>query len=108
MIGISIDIAMKSLSSDLTIARMLLNLHHNHSAFIVDLKHTSTWKGYEQIYVMLCAIWYHLHNLKKVKNTHGGELLSVLNVTFLHGCFTCFLNCTNGTKSRLLLIQTQQ
>ena len=19
---------------------------------------------------------------------------------FLHGCFTCFLNCTNGTKSR--------
>ena len=27
---------------------------------------------------MRCAIWYHLHNLKKVKNTH----------------------CSNGTKSR--------
>ena len=24
---------------------------------------------------MLCEIWYHLHNLKKVENTHGGVLL---------------------------------
>ena len=24
--------------------------------------------------VMRCAIWYHLHNLKNVKNTHGGVL----------------------------------
>ena len=24
---------------------------------------------------MLCAIWYHLHNLKNVKNTYGGVLL---------------------------------
>ena len=23
-------------------------------------------------FVMLCAIWYHLYNLKIVKNTHGG------------------------------------
>ena len=23
-----------------------------------------------------------------------------LIVTLQHGCFTCFLNCTNGTKSR--------
>ena len=29
------------------------------------------------IYVMLCAIWYHLHNLKNVKNTHAGVLLLV-------------------------------
>ena len=28
-------------------------------------------------YVMLCAIWYHLYNLKNVKNTHEGVLLSV-------------------------------
>ena len=35
---------------------------------------------------MLYAIWYHLYNLKNVKNTHGGVLLLV--------------NCTNGTKSR--------
>ena len=26
---------------------------------------------------MLCAIWYHLRNLKSIKNTHGGVLLLV-------------------------------
>ena len=26
---------------------------------------------------MLCAIWYHLRNLKNIKNTHGGVLLLV-------------------------------
>ena len=56
------------------------------------------------IYVMFCATWYHLYNLKFVKNTHGGVLLLVaatlLKVPLLHGCFSRFLNCTNGTKSR--------
>ena len=28
-------------------------------------------------YVVRCAIWYHLYNLKNVKNTHGGVLLQV-------------------------------
>ena len=28
-------------------------------------------------FVMLCAIWYHLYNLKNVKNTHGGVLILV-------------------------------
>ena len=28
-------------------------------------------------YVMRCTIWYHLHNFKNVKNTHGGVLLLV-------------------------------
>ena len=28
-------------------------------------------------YVMFCAIWCHLYNLKSVKNTHGGVLLLV-------------------------------
>ena len=46
--------------------------------------------------VMRCAIWYHLCNLKNVKNTHGG----VLKVALLHGCFSRVLNCTNGAKSR--------
>ena len=27
--------------------------------------------------MMLCAMWYHLCNLKNVKNTHGGVLLLV-------------------------------
>ena len=26
---------------------------------------------------MLCTIWYHLHYLKNVKNTHGGVVLLV-------------------------------
>ena len=30
-----------------------------------------------RIYVMRCAIWYHLRNLKNVKNTHGGVLILV-------------------------------
>ena len=39
---------------------------------------------------MPCSIWHHLHNIKKVKNTHGG----------VFGCFSRFLNCIDGTKSR--------
>ena len=27
--------------------------------------------------MMCCAIWYHLYNLKHVKNTNGGELFLV-------------------------------
>ena len=30
------------------------------------------------IYVVRCAIWYHLYKLKNVKNTHGGELILVM------------------------------
>ena len=28
-------------------------------------------------YVVRCAIWYHLYNLKNVKNTHGGVIILV-------------------------------
>ena len=28
-------------------------------------------------FMVRCAIWYHLHNLKIVKNTHGGVLILV-------------------------------
>ena len=47
-----------------------------------------------------CAVWFYLFNLKNVKNTHGGVLILVLKLTLLHGCFSCFSNCTIGTKSR--------
>ena len=52
------------------------------------------------LYAMRCAIWYHLHNLKNVKNTYGGvfsKTCNLLKVTLLHGCFLHLLNCTNGT-----------
>ena len=34
-------------------------------------------------YVMLCEIWYHLYNLKNMKNTYGGVLLLVCPATLL-------------------------
>ena len=62
---------------------------------------------------MRCSISYHLYILKNVKNTHGGvlilvkllilvlvKLLILLKLTLLHGCFSRFSYCTNGTKSR--------
>ena len=50
---------------------------------------------------LLCTIWYHLYNLKNVENTNWHQWMSatLLNVA-LHGCFSRFLNCTNGTESR--------
>ena len=54
--------------------------------------------------MVLCAIWYHLSNLKNAKNTHGGVLIIVklqtlLKCTLLHGFMSRFLNCTNSNKS---------
>ena len=40
---------------------------------------------------MRCAIWYHLFNLKNVKNTHEGVLL-LTKVTLLDGWFLRFRN----------------
>ena len=57
---------------------------------------------------MRCAILYYLYNLKNVENTHGGVLIlvklealacSFTEINTPHGCFSRFLNCTNGTKS---------
>ena len=42
-------------------------------------------------YVVRCAIWYHLYNLKNVKNTHGGVLILVkLQVFASMGVFHFF------------------
>ena len=35
-------------------------------------------KTLENVYVVRCTSWYHLHNLKNVKNTLGGVLILVL------------------------------
>ena len=50
-------------------------------------------------FVMRFAIWYHLYHLKNVKNTQL-QSATLRKLTLLHGCFSRFLNCTNGTKSR--------
>ena len=52
----------------------------------------------QNVYVMRYAIWYYLYNLKRKK--HPWRNATLLKVTLLHGCFSHFLNCTNGTKSR--------
>ena len=46
-----------------------------------------------------CTIWYHLYNLKNVKNTHGEVLLLKLLKKNSPLCFSCFSNSTDGTKS---------
>ena len=43
---------------------------------------------------MLCAIWYHLYNLRNVENT-----MLLLKVSLPHGWFSRFLNCTRITIS---------
>ena len=57
---------------------------------------------------MRCAIWYHLHNLKNMKNSHGGVLILVklhaaacnfAKINTPPWVFFTFFNCTNGTKS---------
>ena len=61
------------------------------------------------LHVMPCAIWYHLHNLKNVKSTHGGVLLLIMLQAFACNftksntppwVFSRLLSRTNGTKSR--------
>ena len=49
--------------------------YYKFSAKILSLNHLNY--SYHSLYVMFCAIWYHLHNLKNVKNTHGGVILAM-------------------------------
>ena len=39
---------------------------------VYNVEYINKWQ-----YVIRCAIWYHLYNLKNAKNNHGGMLLSV-------------------------------
>ena len=43
-------------------------------------------KVIHRAYVVLCAIWYYLYNLKKVKSTHEGVLLFVFYSTRARAC----------------------
>ena len=48
-------------------------------------------------YVVRCTIWYHLYNLKNVKNTHG-RVLILVKLTLLHGYFSRFLKQSMNEK----------
>ena len=43
----------------------------------IEINYKKRWYYYNLVKVMFCAIWYHLYNLKKVKNTYGGVLMLV-------------------------------
>ena len=49
-----------------------------------------------KIFETLCAILYHLYNLKKCEKQPKPATL--LKVTLLHKCFLRFLNYANGNK----------
>ena len=53
-----------------------------------------------KLFVMRCAIWCHLYNLKTGKIQMEEWPATLLKVTLLHGCFSRFWNCSNGTKLR--------
>ena len=78
---------------------VIINKHEKNADInMSNLRHTYTYCSgvfwtLSNIYVTVCAIWYHLYNLKNVKNTHRKS-------NILHGYFSRFLNCTNGTKLR--------
>ena len=57
--------------------KSLTRNYRNHKMFLI------LWKTYFWFYqyVMRCAIWYHLYNLKNVKNIHG-EVLLLVTFTF--------------------------
>ena len=53
-----------------------------------------------------CVIWYHCYKVKNVKNINLGVLILIklqLKVALLHGCWSCFLDCADGTKSLFIL-----
>ena len=83
-----------------------INLHAENYNFFQNISNKLGKTGSNTLktkaYVMRCAIWHYLYNLKNVTNTHEGVLilLKLQAVTLLHGCFSRFLNCANGTKSR--------
>ena len=58
------------------------------------------WNFWNCKYVMRCAIWYHLHNLKNVKKPDGGVVLLVTKSNTPPWVFFTFFNCTNGTTLR--------
>ena len=66
-------------------------------------------KQYVFLFVVDCAIWHHLYNLKREKHpwrsvnfskVAGLKPATLLKLTLLHGYFSHFLYCTNGIKSR--------
>ena len=57
---------------------VLENLERKRNKNMADLQVLlMNYREYDdyQLHVMFCAMWYHLYNLKSVKNTHGVVIL---------------------------------
>ena len=79
--------------------------------FCVDLRSIKYDENNDRIYVMFCAIWYHLYNLKNVKNTHGGVLLLIKLQALSHIRKTCFRNAVHSSginQKRHILVNLGQ
>ena len=55
----------------------LVDLQYGDPVFFILLVFFVFSSFFHDIYVILCAISYHLHNFKNEENTHGGVLLLV-------------------------------
>ena len=86
-------------------------LYYQGHVIVIDKFHI--WHALREqlllLFEMRCAICHHLHNLKNVKNTHGGVLILVklqastcnfIKINTPPWVFSRFLSCTNGNKSR--------
>ena len=87
---------MINFSSTLFLLGFFIYVRHLDVAYICQVCAANLKYSTEKVaFVMRCTICYHLHNLKNVKNTHGGVLLLVKfqpitlwKVTLLHGYFS--------------------
>ena len=75
------------------------NLHETLTSLeiILTVLWCVTWAG--TIYTIL-KTWKNPWRSVTFSNIAGFYPATLLKVTLLHGCFSRFLNCTNGTKSR--------
>ena len=86
-------ITLYSVSSTLNISSFSLKI------LIISLQ---TFNSSLQTTVLICDALRDLVSFVKFKKNTSNQLkpATLLKVTLLHGCFSCFLNCTNGIKSR--------
>ena len=56
---------------------ILIIIKNHHPSSTISYFHPSLGREPKTLNETACTIWYHLYNLKKVKNTHGGVILLV-------------------------------
>ena len=82
------------------------HLRRIHFSKVADLKPATLLKkgvlrssAFFKRFVIICAIVKNNHRKVGKNPCRSITLATFLRVTLLPGCFSCFLNCINGTKS---------